>query len=170
MNEIAAAILAEQEDVILPRLKSIHDQLALRARKWLENKEQLLPVLHAFIHIGASVDVDSLGRIDVKLAGDKAAFIKAWKLWRSVGIRLDPAAKGATEISQFVEPFGVVCWFYFTSTVCKRVQVGTRTVKQPVYETQCGTDLNNITQNELEGPVHAVVSVDPPPFADDIPF
>lgn len=28
-------------------------------------------------------------------------------------------------------------WLNFTSTVCKRVQVGTETVERPIYEVQC---------------------------------
>ena len=56
-------------------------------------------------------------------------------------------------------------WMQFTSSVCKRVQVGTKTVEQPIYEVQCGA-LPDLIE---EAPAAANLTVVDGGF-DDIPF
>lgn len=106
-----------------------------------DNRDQLTTDTIAAFETLGHVSVDALCCIDIRVAGDKDCFIKCWKLWRELGVRLSPAEKGATDLSQYVElPSGLRFWFHFSSTVCKRVQVGTKMVPQPIYETQCGTE------------------------------
>jgi len=165
MNAVVQQILSEQTDFILPKLREHHDNIAKKARAWIENKDKLLPVLQAFKILGADVSVQPTCHIHIGIAGDKDCFVKCWKLWRSLEVRLAAVEPGATEVCQFIYPHTVECLFHFTSTVCKRIKVGTKLVEQPIYETQCGADLSTVDLKELESPSHAVV-----PVEDNIPF
>jgi hypothetical protein len=51
-----------------------------------------------------------------------------------------PKVGDTTFSTRFRHHDGTVFYLSFTSTVCRRVQVGTRTVEEPVYEIQCGDD------------------------------
>ena len=166
MNAIVQKILAEQVDFILPKIKEKHDKIVDRAQNWIAGKDQVLPVLLAFQALGGNISVDGDCDIIVGIAGDKDCFINCWKLWRSCGVRLDTPPPGATSVNQLLTAFGIKFYFCFSSTVCKRVQVGTKMVETPVFETQCGTDLNTIKQEELEGPSGGELV----PLHDDIPF
>lgn len=53
--------------------------------------------------------------------------------------------KGDIEYNgHFTRPGYAKIHLYFTSTQCKRVKVGTKTVEQDVYETQCGDPLPEV--------------------------
>ncbi len=166
MNAIVQQILSEMSDTVLPKIKEHHDAIAKLASNWLKAKEELLPVFKAFEVLGADISADATAHICVRIAGDKDCFVRCWKLWRSVGVRLSPPEKGATQVAEFIHPFDVRVFFYFTSTVCKRVKVGTKMVEQDIYETHCGTDLATIDQKELEGPSGGELV----PVEDAIPF
>lgn len=47
------------------------------------------------------------------------------------------ALVGGTSRVNFRHPDGASVWLSFSSSVCVRVQVGTRTVEEPIYEIQC---------------------------------
>lgn len=103
--------------------------------------------------------------INLSFAGDGPKLAAVWKLLRQHGYKNScHPKKGDTTFYAFWEQEGYAKFFMnFTSSVCRRVKVGTKTVEQDVYETQCGempTDL------EIEAPKKAVVEVDD----NDIPF
>lgn len=129
-------------DVIFQQFTQRVEFAVDRRAAWLSAREKLQPAIAAFEKIGCDIRVDGGLDIHVALAGDKEAFIKAWKIWRELGVRLDPPQKGATSLNQFCTVDGVVFWYQFSSTVCKRVKVGTKLQEVEVYETQCGTDLS----------------------------
>ena len=160
-QEIIAA--AGKPDKVLAAMTTVvENRIALRAR-WMNSREALQPTLDAFELLGASISVDTNCCIDVRIAGDKECFVKCWKLWRELGVRLTPPEPGATQLSEFLDTHGLHFWFSFSSTVCKRVQVGTKMMPTPIYETHCG---EAITIPELEQ--SSSPGALPPP--NDIPF
>lgn len=169
MNAIVEQILKEtEEDFVKVGLQKRHDNIAEKARRWFAAKDKLLPVCKAFQALGGDVRVDAEGDLIISVAGDKELFVKAWKLLRSVGIRLRPAEAGATFISQIHHAQDMLILFQFSSTVCRRVKVGTKMVEQDVYETQCGPDLNTVDMKQLEAEVTAAAT--PALEGGDIPF
>lgn len=102
--------------------------------------------------------------ISLSFAGDGPKLATVWKLLRQHGYKNScHPKKGDTTFYAFWQQEGYIQFFMsFTSSVCRRVKVGTKTVEQDVYETQCGDFSSAI---EIESPKNAVVEVD-----DDIPF
>jgi hypothetical protein len=129
------------DDKYMMKLAKNVQEIAERRLAYLKVRDQLKEVLDAFEALGADTSVDLDCTINVRIAGDKETFVKCWKLWRSIGVRLTPPSAGATEVYEHVSALGVRIWFHFTSTVCKRVQVGTKMVATAVYEVQCGESL-----------------------------
>jgi hypothetical protein len=106
-----------------------------------------------------SFDLDN-EYIMLQFAGDGAKLKQVWGLLRRNGYNttLRPQ-KGETQFLAFWERKDQAQIFmYFTSTLCKRVQVGTEMKEVPIYETQCG-DLPEIEADSTE-----VVVVEDMPF------
>jgi hypothetical protein len=101
--------------------------------------------------------------ISLSFAGDGPKLAAVWKLLRQHGYKSScHPKKGDTTFYAFWEREGYAKFFMnFTSSVCRRVQVGTRMVEQPIYETHCGE-----LAPELQAPANSVVEVDD----NDIPF
>lgn len=80
--------------------------------------------------------------ITFRFAGDGAKLGQIWGELRRHGYNTHSRPeKGKSEFYTFWERDGFARIFMiFTSSVCRRVQVGTRTVtkEEPIYETQCG--------------------------------
>lgn len=112
------------------------------------------------IEPGFGLDDDYIG---LSFAGDGPKLAAVWKLLRQHGYKNScHPKKGDTTFYAFWEQEGHAKLFMnFTSSVCRRVQVGTKMVETPIYETQCGE-----LAPELEAPTNAVVEVDD----NDIPF
>lgn len=90
--------------------------------------------------------------LNVTFTGGKLSLEKAFKILRSKGFVPDerPKEKDTKFATYFRQADGASVWLSFSSSVCKRVQIGTRTVEEPVYEIQCD-----------DSPPVAVVFVDP---------
>lgn len=96
--------------------------------------------------------------------GDGMKLKLVWGTLRRAGFNtiLRPE-KGQTTFYAFWEREGHAKIFMdFSSSVCRRVKVGTKTVEQDVYEIQCGE------LPEIEPPANAVVVAEGE--SDDIPF
>jgi hypothetical protein len=87
--------------------------------------------------------IDFGNSVDVRWAGTFEDYQTFYKAFRKLG--LVPNSRILDE-GEPVESFSTYwslpgtslkIWVAWTSTVCKRVQVGTRTVQQPVYEVRC---------------------------------
>jgi hypothetical protein len=85
-------------------------------------------------------DLSAYGSIDLSFPGDGETLGKVWGLLRRHGYRTEARPKkGDTGFTAFWERDGMPrIWMQFSSTLCRRVQVGTKMVEQPIYETQCG--------------------------------
>lgn len=99
--------------------------------------------------------------INLSFTGDGDKLTAVWRVLRRHGFNTsERPKKGDTTFNAFWRREGQVDIFMmFSSSMCRRVQVGTKTVEVPVYETQCGE------LPEIEPPTSAVVEVE-----DDLPF
>jgi hypothetical protein len=99
--------------------------------------------------------------ISLSFAGDGDKLKTVWTVLRRHGFNtpLRPA-KGDTAFNAFWKREGHADIFMmFSSTLCKRVQIGTEMKEVPVYQTQCG----ELPEIEAETSAVAVVN-------NDIPF
>lgn len=103
------------------------------------------------------------GDIDLSFTGDGQRLIAVWKELRLAGWKPNAhPKKGDTSFHTHWPKEGFATfWMSFSSSVCRRVQVGTKMVEQPIYETQCA----ELPLIEAETPATAVVEVD-----SEIPF
>lgn len=117
------------------------------------------------LDIDLSFNLDSTW-IGLRFTGDGARLTDVWRALRLNGYStVVHPKKGDTEVHAFWKHEGQVELFMcFSSSLCKRVQVGTKMVEQPIYETQCG-DLP-----ELGEPADKAVVVSTPEQDDDLPF
>lgn len=117
------------------------------------------------IECGFNVDNDY---ITMSFAGDGPKLTLVWRLLRLHGYNTtDRPKKGDTSFYAFWRQEGRAAIFMnFSSTMCRRIQVGTKMVETPVYETQCG-DLPT-ADLEIEAPKTAVATV--VEADDEIPF
>ena len=83
------------------------------------------------------------GSVHVSFTGTGERFGKVWGELRRAGFKCDTRpSEGATQFAGYFLRDGYArLWMFFTSSVCRQVQVGTRTVEQPIYETRCGEEL-----------------------------
>lgn len=102
--------------------------------------------------------------ISVSFTGDGARLTAVWRAFRTHGYNTESRPKkGDTTFYTFWYRDGMSKLFmHFSSTMCRRVQVGTKMVEQPVYEIQCG-ELPELDHAES---VPAVAES----FDTDIPF
>lgn len=128
-------------------LKKMHEavtnkKLALRKhRTAIKANEAKLQALFA--------DVEALGGepytdgdwIWVPLIGDKHKFLAFARVIRKHGFEMPKVEKGATGFTKLSylgsDDTQLTLYFQFSSSVCRRVKVGTKTVEQDVYETVC---------------------------------
>lgn len=128
--------IVDEIDPIMEKLRDQHGQLARKANKWLEARHGLLPFVRDMILIGGDCNYSD-DYINLTLCGDKAKFLALVRLVRRYGFKPDMPKEGATMAQWFLQRDGINFFVSFTSTVCKRVQVGTTMQEMPVYETQC---------------------------------
>jgi hypothetical protein len=94
------------------------------------------------LDIEARVTLDD-GKLNICFSGDTGRFAKVWQILRRAGYQPNSRPKADEKQSSFATTWEfsdefTPIWFLFTSSVCKRVQVGTKLVETPIYETQCG--------------------------------
>jgi hypothetical protein len=105
--------------------------------------------------LGIEVDFNRTdGCIDIRFTGDQGLMRKAWRAIRSYQFEPDNRPEADKPLSSFstfwrrkflqgVKQDGspdqrdLRLWYYFSSNVCKTVQVGTKMVEQPIYEVKC---------------------------------
>ena len=103
------------------------------------------------------------GDVNVAFTGDGPKLTEVWKALRAAGYQPNnrPKKGESTFYSHWFQEGYSTVWMNFSSSVCRRVQVGTKMVEQPIYEVQCG-ELPEIEVNDK--PVVVVEDT------DDIPF
>jgi hypothetical protein len=107
------------------------------------------------------------GYIAFCFTGDGERLAAVWKELRRNGYKSDcRPKKGDTTFYAFWEREGYARLFMnFSSSMCRRVQVGTKMVEQPIYETQCG----DLPELETDAPKPNLTVIEGG-FDDDVPF
>lgn len=103
------------------------------------------------------------GDINLTFTGDGSRLSEVWKALREAGYKPDnrPKKGDSTFYTHWRLEDCAIIWLNFSSSVCRRVKVGTKMVEQDVFEVQCGE------LPEIEGDDKVVVvSGD----ADELPF
>jgi hypothetical protein len=108
--------------------------------KWNANRSILSPIVNALHKLKIEPTLHST--LDVSVSGDAKRLADVVRIFMVSGFKATsskPKAGDTTWHSYFSHPnCSIDIWFYFTSSVCKRVKVGTKMVEQDVYEVQCG--------------------------------
>ena len=97
--------------------------------RWLEDRE-----------IEPRFDLSD-GYVTLSFTGDGERLRSVWVELRRIGYTPNSRPeKGATTYHAFWEHPGEYAkiFMHFSSSVCKRVQIGTEMKEVPIYETQCG--------------------------------
>lgn len=120
-------------------------QIAQTAQKNLQLFKETLRQRSPLFRRLEELDIDvafqaDQGWINVQFTGDGDRLGKVWGEFRRNGwSTCSRPEKGKTEFYAFWHQDGFADLFMnFTSSVCKRVKIGTKTVEQDVYEIQCG--------------------------------
>lgn len=137
----------------------------VKKQRWNVARTHFAAPLNALLQIGVEPRFDSHD-CNVYVSGDKLKLTAIVRIFRTCGFALvgDERPKpGDTSWSGYFKHPNSEQKFYlhFTSTVCKRVKVGTKTVEQDIYETRCGDDLVGA---ELDAPAST------PQITEEIPF
>lgn len=140
--------------------------LAKSRQRWNSIKDFYRPIINALQRLGVEPSLSS--DIDIRFAGDAHRLAAVVRILRTSGFNTytERPKQGDTSWSAFFEhpDCGTKVYLYFSSSVCRRVKVGTKMVEQDVYETQCG-DISAVD----EPPALTIVPA-APELVDDLPF
>jgi hypothetical protein len=148
----------------LLRLVEKSQQSVKNAKSFRQTVTALPDLFRAF----EALDIEPIFCLDnthitLRFTGDGDRLKQVWGLLRRHGYNTNTRPKkGDTEFCAFWQCEGYAELFmYFTSSLCRRVQVGTEMKEVPIYETQCG-ELPEIESEDKPVVVAEVV--------DDMPF
>jgi len=116
------------------------DELRQRRMAIKRHSEKLAAIFADVEVLGGEPHTDG-DWIFVPVNGDKVKFLAFVRMIAKHGFRAPKVEKGATGFNQ-LEILGegdskLYVYFQFSSTACRRVKIGTKTVEQDVYETVC---------------------------------
>jgi hypothetical protein len=141
--------------------------LAKSRAKWNSIRDFYRPIVNALHRLGLEPRLSS--DVDLHFSGDAHKLASVVRILRTAGFSTTAARpkQGDTQWSAYYHhpDCGTSVWLYFTSSVCKRVKVGTKMVEQDVYEVQCG----DITAAD-EPPALTIVPAPASLEADETPF
>lgn len=167
MNAVVAQTHQREErgyiDILLDK-----DRLALEERvlQWRTYRHILQPIVDELQPI--CINVKFPDSLDFHMAGDKASLVRAIRAFRRAGYSSNAAKPkpGDTSWSAFFRcpACPVSIWFNFSSTVCRKVKVGTQMVEQDVYETICDSDVTDLPELNDVAPMPVVVDANEVPF------
>lgn len=114
---------------------------------WRVNQLEYAPLVKGLQDAGYDVILSATG-LDVSGSGKKEMLVEAFRILRREG--WDTPSRPEEKTNYFScffnkEPVKYRLYFSFSSTVCKRVQIGTRYQEVPVYEIQCDGEEENGT-------------------------
>ena len=163
MNAQLETFVDDPIDIALSEQSLALAKLRLR---WNAIKDFYRPIINAFHRLGLEPKLST--DIDLYFSGDAKKLAAVVTILRGSGFNTSaprPKKGDTTWSAYYVHPdCETKVWLYFTSSVCKRVKVGTKMVEQDVFEVQCGDIL------EPEVPQLTVVPVAVVEFDSDIPF
>lgn len=163
MNAQVEPLLDDPIEIALAE-RAVH--LAKARQKWNSIKDFYRPIVNALQRLGLEPSLSN--EIDLNFAGDAHRLAAVVRILRTSGFttNAERPKQGDTSWSAFFEhpDCGTKLYLFFTSSVCKRVKVGTKMVEQDVYETKCG-DISGLDEPPALTLVPAAPQID-----DDIPF
>lgn len=138
MNKIES-LLQQQANAIMER----HTQY--------KNSKELIDDTIAVLE-PLALRMDFPNSIDFGFTGDKTLLNEVFKQLRRLGWNTQ-FRLGENDIAYSAfwshDKSEVRIWISFTSTQCRRVKVGTKTVEVDVYETRCNDDMIPITDQKV---------------------
>lgn len=132
-------------DPVLDKLEQDVKAVNIRKQAWLAVKEKYLPFVKEMILLGCDFSTGD-SYLNFRIAGDKEKFLAIVRCHRRHGLRPSMPEKGATEANWIVYLDNYPVYVGFSSTVCKRVQIGTQLKEVPVFDTIC----ESITPTPIE--------------------
>ena len=138
MNAQVDTILESSVDISLAEQAL---KLAKLRQRWASCRALFAPVIAAFQRMGIEPYMQE-DYVIVQTTGDKTRLEQSFRVLRGAGfgfVAERPKKGDSSWYAFFTHPDSETkLFFQFTSSVCKRVKVGTKMVEQDVYETQCG--------------------------------
>jgi len=147
---------------------SIHADLLRRIeraaeveQKWIATQHHYLPLFQSLVAIQAALSegetletgAGSFGSyVSLNVTGSRSLLTRVWRSLRLRGWYTADTRPAALETSWSGSFYlhtgtedggrvpGVEVYLSFSSTVCRRVKVGTKLVEQPIYEVRCSPD------------------------------
>lgn len=147
-------------------LKLIEQQQ--KVKKWSAAFQQTVKSRPDLFRRFEELDIDldfclRTGDINLNFTGDGDRLAEVWKELRRNGYAPNsrPKKGESSFYTHWLQDGLSTFWMNFSSSVCRRVKTGTKTVEVDVYETQCGEI------PELESPTSALAVAN---GDDDVPF
>lgn len=164
---------AIDENLIDLQLQEDALNLAKRRAKWNANRSLLSSVVNALCKIGIEPSFGT--NLDVSCTGDSKKLAAVVRIFRTAGFssNAEKPKKGDTSWYAYFDSHEspIRIWFCFSSSVCRRIKVGTKMVETDIYETQCGESLGE-EPKELECATVLISETESTPalMDPDIPF
>lgn len=156
------------DDPIEIELAEAGIELAKKRQRWNAIKDFYRPIINALQRLGLEPRLS--GEVDVSFAGDAHKLAAVVRILRTSGFSTNserPKPGSNTWYAYYEHPdCATKVWLNFTSSVCRRVKVGTKMVEQDIYEVQCG-DISEVTD---EPPALTIVLPVAALEADEMPF
>jgi len=123
-------------------LVSEQELMTARASFYHQNKHHIIEVASAIKKIEIqNAKLDNYQCVDLNIAGDKHVLKAVFSVFRKLKYEPStrPKEKPESSFTCFWSRDGQELRFYlcFTSSKCSRVQIGTKMIEQPIYETVC---------------------------------
>ncbi len=118
-------------------------KLAKKKAKWNSIRPRFAGIVNALHKLGVEPKMSEYA-VDICFSGDKEKLAAVMRILRTSGWKFTANRPKAGDSSWYAYFTHKDCdtqiWFSFTSSVCRRVQVGTKMQEVPIYETICGDD------------------------------
>lgn len=129
------------ENIIDLQLQEEALNFAKKKAKWNVNRTLLSSIVNALTKLAIEPTFGN-DHLNIQCTGDKSKLVAVMRILRTSGFstNADRPVKGDSQWYAWFDSneCSARIWFSFTSSVCRQVKVGTKTVTVDVYETQCG--------------------------------
>lgn len=135
-----AQIGVDDENAIDLQLLQRQIDLAKTKARWNSCRHYMSPLVHMLTAQGLDVNFDN--HLNITFTGDKPKFLEVLSALTICGFTLDnkerPKSDDTSWSSYCTHKAGSTqAWMYFTSSVCRRIKVGTETVTRDVFKVAC---------------------------------
>jgi hypothetical protein len=145
--------MSKIEENFVNQIKYLGDQMS----DWNKNSARYLPIVEQLEALGSEPSFSCW--VYAGIIGNRDKLIKAIRILRTSGLKsCDIPKEGSSTFSSWYhnEDHSLGVFLSFSSTVCRRVKVGTKTETVDVYAVECGED--------------PAEPASPSAMSDDVPF